>query len=119
MDFAERGAGSSWANIYTTYFLTVAGVEEAFSFSVMITCMGLIGTIASLLVVRHLDRRVIVLVGVGACGLCQLAFAVAWTVAPGTAATAKSIIAFISLFTFFYVAYGKFDSLGLAGKVFE
>jgi len=99
--------GSSWTNIYTTYFLTVAGVEEPFSISVMITCMGLIGTLASLLVVRHLDRRVIVLVGVGACGLCQLAFAIAWTVAPGTAATAKAIIAFISLFTFFYVAYGK------------
>jgi len=52
------------------------------------------------------------MVGVAACGLCQLAFAVAWTVAPGSAAASKSIVAFISLFTFFYVAYGKFNVLG-------
>ncbi len=69
--------------------------------------MGLLGVLASLLFVRHIDRRVILLTGVGACGLCQLAFAVAWTAAPGSAAAAKAVIAFISLFTFFYVAYGK------------
>ncbi|KAK0709891.1 MFS transporter [Lasiosphaeria miniovina] len=100
--------GSSWVNIYTTYFLAAAGVTEAFSYSVMVTCMGLIGAIASSFIVRRFDRRVIVLVGVGACGLCQLAFAVAWTVAPGSVAAAKSIVAFISLFTFFYVAYAPY-----------
>lgn len=73
----------------------------------MITCMGLIGVLASFFVVRHIDRRVILLIGVAACGFCQLAFAIAWTVAPGTVATAKVVIAFIALFTFFYVAYGK------------
>ncbi|OTB09745.1 hypothetical protein K445DRAFT_71713 [Daldinia sp. EC12] len=97
--------GSSWLNIYTTYFLTVAGVQEAFSYSTMITCMGLVGVLTSFFVVRHIDRRVILLIGVAACGFCQLAFAVAWTVAPGTVVTAKVVVAFIALFTFFYVAY--------------
>lgn len=101
--------GSSWINIYTTYFLTTAGVSEAFSYSTMVTCMGLIGVLASLFVVRYIDRRVIVLSGVGACGLCQLAFAISWTVAPGTVEAAKVVIAFISLFTFLYVAYGKME----------
>lgn len=100
--------GSSWVNIYTTYFLSAAGVKEAFSYSVMVTCMGLLGALCSSFVVRTLDRRVIVLVGVAACGLCQLAFAVAWTVAPGTQAAAKSVIAFIAIFTFFYVAYAPY-----------
>ncbi|KAI1370304.1 MFS transporter [Hypoxylon crocopeplum] len=100
--------GSSWINIYSTYFLTVAGVTEAFAYSTMITCMGLIGVIFSFFLVRYIDRRVIVLVGVAACGLCQLSFAVAWTVAPGTVAAAKVVIAFISLFTFFYVAYAPY-----------
>ncbi|KAK3342158.1 MFS transporter, partial [Lasiosphaeria hispida] len=100
--------GSSWVNIYTTYFLSAAGVDQPFSFSVMVTCMGLIGSIASLFVVRHLDRRVIVMVGVAACALCQLGFAVAWTAAPGSVAAAKSITAFTSLFVFFYVAYAPF-----------
>ncbi|KAI1137610.1 general substrate transporter [Hypoxylon sp. FL0543] len=100
--------GSSWLNIYTTYFLTVAGVKEAFAFSTMITCMGLIGVLASFSIVRFVDRRAILLAGVGACGLCQLAFAVAWTAAPGTAVAAKVVIAFDALFTFFYVAYAPY-----------
>ncbi|KAI1646073.1 general substrate transporter [Daldinia loculata] len=108
--------GSSWLNIYTTYFLTVAGVKEAFSYSTMITCMGLIGVLASFFVVRHIDRRVILLIGVAACGFCQLAFAIAWTVAPGTVATAKVVIAFIALFTFFYVAYAPYAWL-LGGEL--
>lgn len=69
--------------------------------------MGLIGVLTSLFFVRYIDRRVIVMVGVAACGLCQLAFAVAWTTAPETVVAGKVVIAFISLFTFFYVAYGK------------
>lgn len=97
--------GSSWINIYTTYFLTVAGVEDAFAYSVMVSCMGLIGVLVSFFFVRHVDRRVIVLVGVAACGLCQLAFAIVWTVAPETVVAAKVVTAFICLFTFFYVAY--------------
>ena len=100
--------GSSWINIYTTYFLTIAGVENAFSYSVMVTCMGLLGVLFSATFIRYVDRRIVVLVGVAACGLCQLSFAVAWSVAPGAEATGKAVVAFISLFTFFYVAYGKF-----------
>ncbi|KAI5861966.1 MFS transporter [Durotheca rogersii] len=100
--------GSSWLNIYTTYFLTVAGVTEAFAYSVMVTCMGLIGVLTSLFIVRFIGRRPIVLIGVAACGLCQLAFAVAWTTAAGTTPAAKAIVAFISVFTFFYVAYAPY-----------
>ncbi|KAK3311807.1 hypothetical protein B0H66DRAFT_609066 [Apodospora peruviana] len=69
--------GSSWVNIYTTYFPQRGRGH------------------GSLLVLGH------VLIGVGACGLCQLAFAITWTVAPGSVAAAKCVIAFISLFTFF------------------
>lgn len=101
--------GSSWLNIYTTYFLDIAGVEDAFAYSTMVSCMGLLGVISSLFFVRYLDRRMIVMLGVGACGLCQLAFAVAWSAAPETAEAAKAVIAFMSIFTFSYVAYGKHD----------
>ncbi|KAI4859369.1 general substrate transporter [Hypoxylon rubiginosum] len=108
--------GSSWVNIYGTYFLTVAGVTEAFAYSAMITCMGLIGVITSFFIVRYVGRRVILLIGVGACGLCQLSFAIAWTAAPGTVAAAKVVIAFISLFTFFYTAYAPYAWL-LGGEL--
>lgn len=93
-------------NIYTTYFLKIAGVTNAFGFSVMVTCMGLIGVLTSFALVRYIDRRTVMLIGVGACGLCQLAFAIAWSAAPGTAATGRVVVALICLLTFFYVAYG-------------
>ena len=99
--------GSSWTNIYTTYFLTVAQVTNPFGYSIMMTCMGLIGVFFSAFVVRHLYRRTIIMVGVTACGLCQLSFAIAWSAAPGTQAAAKAVVAFLAIFTFSYVAYGK------------
>jgi len=105
-----RLAGSSWINIYKTYFLTVAGVpnQEAFSYTIMMTCLGLCGVIFSVFVVRHMDRRLIMMIGVAACGACQLAFAVAWTVAPGSVSAGKVTVAFMSIFNFVYVAYAPY-----------
>ncbi|PMD43554.1 general substrate transporter [Hyaloscypha variabilis F] len=97
--------GSSWVNIYTTYFLTIAGVENAFAMSVMITCIGLIGCLFSIGFTRYIDRRTVIIIGCGACALCQLFMAVVWTVHPGSKVAGKCVVAFISLFTFFYVAY--------------
>lgn len=105
--------GSSWINIYTTYFLTVAGIKNAFGFSIMMTCFGLLGVLFSITFVRRVDRRLIILIGVAACGLCQLSFAIAWTVNPGSAVAGRVMVAFITLFTFFYVAYGTCLSFAL------
>ncbi|ETI27077.1 hypothetical protein G647_09759 [Cladophialophora carrionii CBS 160.54] len=100
--------GSSWVNIYTTYFLQIAGVENAFAYSVMVTCIGLIGVLFSFSFVRLVDRRTVMLVGIFACGICQLVPAIVWTKSPGTESTGKIVVAFISLFTFFYVAYAPY-----------
>ncbi len=72
----------------------------------MITCMGLLGVLFSAFYVRIVNRRPTLLVGVAACGLARLAQAVAWTVSPNSAQSGKMVVAFIALFTFFYVAYG-------------
>ena len=69
--------------------------------------MGLLGVLFSVVWVRYIDRRTIMLVGVFACGLAQLAQAIAWSVAPESVEASKVVVAFIALFTFFYVAYGK------------
>ena len=99
--------GSSWVNIYTTYYLEIAGVSNPFGYPLMITRIGLIGVLVSVFFLRSIDRRTIMLIGVTACGLSQLAQAIAWSVAPDTAAAGQVVVAFIALFTFFYVAYGK------------
>ncbi|CZR66686.1 related to transporter (major facilitator superfamily) [Phialocephala subalpina] len=97
--------GSSWVNIYTTYFLTIAGVTNAFAMSVMITCIGLIGCLFSIAFTRYMDRRTVMMIGCSACAICQLMMAVVWTVKPGSEVAGRCVVAFISLFTFFYVAY--------------
>jgi len=48
------------------------------------------------------------LVGTMACGICQLAQAIAWSVNPGSVEAGNVVVAFIALFTFFYVAYAPY-----------
>ncbi|KAI5922365.1 MFS transporter [Camillea tinctor] len=100
--------GSSWVNIYTTYYLEIAGVTDPFGYSLMMTCMGLLGALFSVLFVRHIDRRTIMLVGPLACGMAQLAQAIAWSTRPGSEEAGRVVVAFIALFTFFYVAYAPY-----------
>lgn len=103
----HAGNGSSWVNIYTTYYLEIAGVTKPFGYSIMITCMGLLGVLFSVFFVRYVDRRVIMLVGTFACGICQLVQAITWSVSPGSKEAGNVVVAFIALFTLFYVAYGR------------
>ena len=107
---------SSWVNIYTTYFLVISGVKQPFAYSILVTCTGLIGVLVSFCFVRLIDRRTVMLVGISACAICQLVPAIAWTKNPGTESTGKVVVAFIALFTFFYVAYGRFKLLTRASK---
>lgn len=111
-------SSSSWVNIYTTYFLQIAGVKQPFSYSVLVTCTGLIGVLVSFFFVRLIDRRTVMLVGITACAICQLIPAIAWTKSPGSESTGRVVVAFIALFTFFYVAYGEcFLSFGFHNQV--
>lgn len=102
--------GSSYLTIYTTYFLTTAGIaaDRSFEFSTMITCMGLLGILSSFFWADKVDRRAIFMIGVAVCGLTQLGFAVAWTVTPGTETAGKVVVGLIAVFTFFYTAFGRF-----------
>ncbi|KAL1851304.1 hypothetical protein Daus18300_012609 [Diaporthe australafricana] len=103
-------AGSSYLTIYTTYFLTTAGIaaDRSFEFSAMITCMGLLGILSSFFWAEKLDRRAIFMIGVAMCGLAQLGFAIAWTVTPGTETAGKTVVGLIAIFTFFYTAFGPY-----------
>ncbi len=87
--------------------MQIAGVQNPFAYSILVTCTGLIGVLFSFFFVRYIDRRTVLLVGITACALCQLVPAIVWDVAPNTASTGKVVVAFIALFTFFYVAYGE------------
>jgi hypothetical protein len=77
----------------------------------MITCIGLLDCLFSLGFTRYIDRKAVIIIGCSACALCQLFIVVVWTVHPGSKVAGKCVVAFISLFTFFYVAYCKSNSL--------
>ncbi|KAI3337506.1 MFS transporter [Xylariaceae sp. AK1471] len=100
--------GSSWVNIYTTYYLEIAGVSNPFGFSILITGLGLLAAIVSSLFIRYIDRRTIMVVGASICGISQLAQAIVWTVSPGSVAAGTVVVAFNGLFVFFYVAYSPY-----------
>ncbi|KAJ5759214.1 hypothetical protein N7520_006370 [Penicillium odoratum] len=88
---------------YQTYFFTVCGITKAFQFSIMNTCFGFLGVNFGLYAIRELfGRRSVLMIGAIACGLCQLASAIAGTVSPNTLPTGRTLVAFTALFMFFY-----------------
>ncbi len=101
----QTGSGSWFLISYTTYFLIVSGVgiDDAFKYSIMKTCIGFIGVWVGMYMMRHVfGRRTIMMLGAALQGLCLLAMAITATTSAGTAIARNSVIAFTSLFFFFY-----------------
>lgn len=88
---------------YQAYFFTVCGITKAFQYSIMNTCFGFLGVNVGMYAIRKLfGRRSILIIGSIACGLCQLASAIAATISPNTLAMGKALVGFTALFMFFY-----------------
>ncbi|KIH86454.1 sugar transporter [Sporothrix brasiliensis 5110] len=105
---SQTGAGSWFVISYATYFMIVSGltVDAAFQYSIMNTCLGLVGVNVGIYAMRHVaGRRGILMTGALAQGGCMLGMAVAVTVAPGTVAARNCLIAFVALFLFSYNAF--------------
>lgn len=101
---ACQSASGIWFLIaYQTYYLRIAGITKAFEFSIMTTVVGFIGVNCGMFAIRHVfGRRNILMLGAFACGLCQLASAIAFTVKPNAQSTGRVLVAFTALFKFFY-----------------
>ncbi|KAL1622051.1 hypothetical protein SLS54_005116 [Diplodia seriata] len=106
---ACQTASGVWFLIsYATYFMIVGGlgVDEAFKFSVMNTCLGFVGVNVGMFAMRHLvGRRSILMLGATFCGCCMLALAIAASAAAGSTVVLRDcLIAFTALFQFGYNA---------------
>ncbi|OQE26601.1 hypothetical protein PENSTE_c005G05511 [Penicillium steckii] len=101
---ACQTASGVWFLIgYQTYFYTVSGITKAFEYSVMNTCFGFLGVNIGMYAIREwLGRRAILMLGAIACGLCQLASAIASSVEPNSFQTGQILVSFTALFFFFY-----------------
>ncbi|KAH9897475.1 general substrate transporter [Xylariomycetidae sp. FL2044] len=104
----QTGAGSWFVISYSTYFMIVAGltISDAFRFSVMNSCLGLLGCNLGMYLMRHvMGRRAILMTGAVAQGCAMLGLAVSATVAYGTVANRNCLIAFSALYMFSYNAF--------------
>jgi len=82
-------------------------VSDPFAYSILTTCCGILGVLFSFFYVRKIDRRDIMIYGMGACGLFQLMPAVAWTVAPNSQFASRAVVASVALFKFAYTTMGE------------
>ncbi|KAJ5899615.1 hypothetical protein N7495_004359 [Penicillium taxi] len=99
----QTGSGVWFLIGYQTYFFTISGISKAFQFTLMNTCFGFLGSSIGLYAIRHVfGRRAILILGAIACGVCQLVTGIAATVSPNSLPTGKTLVAFTSLFMFFY-----------------
>ncbi|AEO60449.1 hypothetical protein MYCTH_2129548 [Thermothelomyces thermophilus ATCC 42464] len=118
---ATQTESGAWFLIsYTTYFLVVAGlgVDEAFKYSVMQTCLGFIGVNVGIYLMRHVvGRRSIMMIGSLTQGLCMLIVAVTATTSAGTLVARNCLIAFTSLYMFSYNAFVGAASYPVATEV--
>ncbi|PSN72636.1 general substrate transporter [Corynespora cassiicola Philippines] len=101
---ACQTASGVWFLIaYATYFFSVAGITKAFEFSIMQTCIGFIGVNVGMYAMRNwVGRRAILMFGAMACGLCELATAIAASIDQTSESTGKVLVGFTALFMFFY-----------------
>lgn len=99
-----QSASGIWFLIaYQTYFLQQGGVTKPFEYTIMTSCVGFIGVNVGMYAIRHLvGRRAILIIGATACGICQLAPAIAASASDNLAMRANILTAFIALFKFFY-----------------
>lgn len=106
---SQVGSGSWFVISYSTYFFIVAGLStsKAFQYSILNTCLGLIGVNFGIYLMRHVvGRRMILTIGAGLQGIWMLGMAIGATVNPvGSVIGNNSLIAFMALYLFTYNAF--------------
>ncbi|KAI1828344.1 MFS transporter [Xylaria intraflava] len=119
-------AGSSWVGAYETYYLTIAKVSDPFGFSILVASAAFIFALLSALFLRYIDRRVLVMSLALTCSFAHLVPAIAWTISPGSMASARVAVAFNVLFIVcvsiylpcLYLLGGEFPNSALRGYAF-
>lgn len=78
-------------------------VSDPFAMSNILSAMGILAIFFnSLIVVRYGRRRVIMMIGLGLCGIFQLIIAVVYDKQPGTPSTGRVLVAFTCIYMMSY-----------------
>lgn len=99
----QAASGSMFIIAYKAYFLKMANVNDPFAMSNVLSVMGILAILFnSLIVVRFGRRRVILMIGLGVCGILQLIIAVVYDKLGSTNATGNVLVALTCLYMMSY-----------------
>lgn len=107
---SQVGSGSWFIISYSTYFFIVAGLTtaKAFQYSILNTCLGLLGVNFGIYLMRHVvGRRMILTIGSLLQGMWMLGMAIGSgsVNSVGSVAGNNSLVAFMALYQFTYNAF--------------
>lgn len=93
---------TSWV-AYKAYFFTMAGVQNPFGMTCVLSAVGLAAILFNAcIVVRYGRRRVLLMTGLLICGVLQLIVAVTYGRNPEAIVTGRVLIALSCLYMFSY-----------------
>ncbi|KAI1102418.1 general substrate transporter [Jackrogersella minutella] len=99
----QAATGSMFIISYKAYFFTMAKVANPFAMGCVLSAIGLLAIVLnSLIVVRYGRRRVLLMCGLGICGILQLIIAVMYDKNPGAKATGEVLVALSCLYMMSY-----------------
>ncbi|KAL2121700.1 hypothetical protein VTJ04DRAFT_2155 [Mycothermus thermophilus] len=101
----QAASGSMFIIAYKAYFLGMSNIPNPFGMSNILSAMGILAIVVnSLVVVRFGWRRVVLMAGLGLCGIFQLIIAVVYHVQPGATSTGVVLVAFTCVYMMCYNA---------------
>jgi len=100
----QQYSGISFLTSYGTYYFVISGITDSWMVSFILNVMSVAGTLLSIVLLKHVGRRPIMLIGGAMQCLSMLTFAIVGVAAPGSLAAARVLAAFTLLYEFFYSA---------------
>lgn len=113
----QAASGSMFLLIYGTYFFLMSGSTHPFQDSIILSCIGLIAIMLMTFIIRWLSRRTILMVSFLIQSFCMLIIAVVYTAAPTSPAALKCLVAFVSIYIFFYGGWVGPTAWLVAGEI--
>ncbi|CAL8575107.1 Plasma membrane low glucose sensor [Xanthoria parietina] len=100
----QQLTGVNFIFYYGTSFFVNAGINNAFTVSVITGVVNVVSTLPGLYLVEKWGRRPLLLFGAVGMFVCQYIVAIAGTVDPDNPATNKVLIAFVCIYIFFFAS---------------
>jgi MFS family permease len=97
----QNFSGGALTKGYTTYFLQLAGLTNAFQDTVILYSIEIVALIAAVYMVEKVGRRPLVLIGTAGCGICMLLIGALANVKV-TTASSSGLIVICSAWELFY-----------------